>query len=929
MTTGRGHRYALPPGHRLGEYCIDRYLGSGGFGITYLATDENLNLQVAIKEYLPSDLAMRDADNSVVVKTAQDEDDFEWGRERFLDEARSLARFNHPNIVRVQRFFEAHGTSYIVMDYVEGEPLSDLLERKGTLTEAETYQLVLPLANGLAAVHEVGLLHRDIKPGNIIIRDDGTPVLIDFGSARQAMGSKSRSMTSVVTPGYAPLEQYATNSRQGPATDIYAFGAVLYRCVTGKAPNEATERAIKDELTPTTQAAVDNYSTDLLAAIDTTLALRVEDRPQSMTEFLSNLDEVAVPGATARASHTPRSSKAGMGEDSARVITKQGKQRRPSHRYLLATFVVSVAVLGTLLILAIFPRFQVGQAILVVNTEPEEAEVLIAPFSHVSSNGSASGIERLRHLYVRSEPEPPEWKPLGKTPLERHDIRPGTYQIVLRHPYYQPAHLTNQVIGEDRVLRVEKVLVPGFGAVTVTTRPRNAWVEHDGRLLAEGTPVTLEGLPAGELELTLGAEGHRTTKVRVAIPHNGVASVNRDLQRVPHGTLTLQLSPPEAMVTLPDIESVYQPGMRLLEGPLLVVVQHPGYKQATKSVIVSGDTYVQIELEALPPTPGIASTGAPKHLPDPIPNATSSSKPQDPAKDSVSADNQVVAKATSDFDKAHEQAFTRGSHQDVVLWVQGTPTNIIRLPGSETWFYGASSVEISAATERVTGWSNLGGNLKVQMLPGSSITKAPAFTRGSHQDDVLRLQGTPTNIIRLPGSETWFYGASSVEISAATERVTGWSNLGGNLKVQMLPGSSITKAPAFTRGSHQDDVLRLQGTPTNIIRLPGSETWFYGASSVEISAATERVTGWSNLGGNLKVQMLPGSSITKAPAFTRGSHQDDVLRLQGTPTNIIRLPGSETWFYGASSVEISAATERVTGWSNLGGNLKVHLVPGL
>ena len=310
MTTA--HRYALPPGHRLGEYCIDRYLGSGGFGITYLATDENLNLQVAIKEYLPSDLAMRDADNSVVVKTAQDEDDFEWGRERFLDEARSLARFNHPNIVRVQRFLEAHGTSYIVMDYVEGEPLSDVLARKGAISEAEIHQLVLPLANGLADIHEAGLLHRDIKPSNIIIRDDSTPVLIDFGSARQAVGMKSRSMTSVVTPGYAPLEQYAGKSRQGPATDIYAFGAVLYRCVTGKTPDDATERAIEDVLTPAAQAAVGDYSAVLLTAIDAAMALRMEGRPDSIATFLNDLGEFESPEDHSAVGQATQSSKAGQ-----------------------------------------------------------------------------------------------------------------------------------------------------------------------------------------------------------------------------------------------------------------------------------------------------------------------------------------------------------------------------------------------------------------------------------------------------------------------------------------------------------------------------------------------------------------------------------------------------------------------------------------
>ena len=196
------HRHALPRGHRLGKYRVERYLGAGAFGITYAAYDEDLGRRVAIKEYLPSDWAVREANDSVVARTTDDEDDFRWGLGRFTDEARSLARFSHPNIVGVYEHFTAHGTAYLVMEYVEGETLDGLLRRKGTLTEAEIEQSVLPVLTGLEFVHEAGMLHRDIKPGNIVLRRDGMPVLIDFGAARQAVGASTRAVTSLVTHGY-------------------------------------------------------------------------------------------------------------------------------------------------------------------------------------------------------------------------------------------------------------------------------------------------------------------------------------------------------------------------------------------------------------------------------------------------------------------------------------------------------------------------------------------------------------------------------------------------------------------------------------------------------------------------------------------------------------------------------------------------------
>lgn len=278
---------ALPPGHRLGEYRFERYLGSGGFGITYSAIDEHLDRRVAIKEYLPKSIAMRDANDRVTVATAEDEADFRWGLDRFLDEARALAQFDHPNIVDVKRFLEAHGTGYIVMEYVDGEPLSEMLKRKVTLTEPEIREHVLPLAAGLEEVHAAGLLHRDIKPSNIVVRADGVPVLIDFGSARLAVNAKSQSLTAVVTPGYAPLEQYSAKGRQLPATDIYALGAVLYCCVTGVTPRDATERALEDRLAPVGGAADGVYSDGLLTAIHAALAMQVDDRPNDIAVFLN------------------------------------------------------------------------------------------------------------------------------------------------------------------------------------------------------------------------------------------------------------------------------------------------------------------------------------------------------------------------------------------------------------------------------------------------------------------------------------------------------------------------------------------------------------------------------------------------------------------------------------------------------------------
>jgi serine/threonine protein kinase len=286
---------ALPAHYRLHWYEFERVLGQGGFGITYLAHDHNLDLQVAIKEYLPTDVAQRRSDASVRPRTQLLEERYRWGLARFIEEARTLARFDHPNIVRVQSVFEANDSAYMVMRFEQGENLGTLLDRRGTLGQDELLRVLLPVLDGLERVHEAGFIHRDIKPENIHIRSDGSPVLLDFGSARYALG-RSQSMTVLVAPGYAPLEQYHGDSdTQGPWTDIYGLAATAYRAITGAAPPDAVLRArgrlgsTADTLLPATTVGQGRYSASLLAAIDHGLQLAEADRPQSMAEWRRDL----------------------------------------------------------------------------------------------------------------------------------------------------------------------------------------------------------------------------------------------------------------------------------------------------------------------------------------------------------------------------------------------------------------------------------------------------------------------------------------------------------------------------------------------------------------------------------------------------------------------------------------------------------------
>src|SRR5215471_9532884 len=272
----------LASGTVLGGYNVKSVLGKGAFGITYRAVDTKLHRDVAIKEYLPTTLALREGRTTVLPHSPAHAEQFAWGRERFLEEARTLARLERtPGIVRVYDFLEANGTAYMVMALVEGENLNKRLMREQRLTTEAVQRLLFPLLDGLEEVHAIGFLHRDIKPANIMVDARGQPTLIDFGAARAAMAGRSTTMTAIFTPGYAAFEQYSS-AELGPWTDIYGLSATIYHAITGHITPSSIDRVIKDAYEPLTELKPEGYPPEMLAGIDAGIAMSFLDRPQGI-----------------------------------------------------------------------------------------------------------------------------------------------------------------------------------------------------------------------------------------------------------------------------------------------------------------------------------------------------------------------------------------------------------------------------------------------------------------------------------------------------------------------------------------------------------------------------------------------------------------------------------------------------------------------
>ncbi len=283
--------HALPSGYQLDEYRIEHQLSLGGFSIVYLATDQEGKF-VAIKEYLPNSLALRAEGEVKPLITEEHLAAFRYGMKCFFEEGRALAKLSHPNVIRVLNFFRANDTVYMVMEYEQGRTLQELIQRNRTVvTENLMRNVFTKLLNGLREVHSRKLLHLDLKPSNIYMRNDYTPVLIDFGAARETLASDTPILKPMYTPGFASPEHYRQRELLGPWSDIYSVGAAMYACLAGSAPQSADSRQEKDRLMPAMVRWENQYSDQLLEIIDWCLCLNHLYRPQSAFALQKALTE--------------------------------------------------------------------------------------------------------------------------------------------------------------------------------------------------------------------------------------------------------------------------------------------------------------------------------------------------------------------------------------------------------------------------------------------------------------------------------------------------------------------------------------------------------------------------------------------------------------------------------------------------------------
>ena len=625
----------LETGTRLGHYRIVGLLGRGGMADVYRAKDERLGREVALKA-VPPEFA-RDPERV----------------ERFEREVRAAARLTHPNIVTVYEFGQGAGQHFYTMALMPGGDLKVRIRaHPDGMPPEEARAVAAAMARALDYAHRQGFVHRDVKPENILFGEDGSAQLTDFGIAR-AMSSGTRMTAtgmSIGSPHYMSPEQARGQAVDG-RSDLYSLGVVLYEMLTGRVPFDADETLavalshLNDPI-PQLPPALAEWQ----PVVDRLLAKSPGDRYGSAADLAKILASDAPPLAPAtRMMPTGRdlSSRARPQEPATRLADAPNPQRRTlvavAGGALLALAVVGIGYValqdaggperqssnGSGGSAAVRPAPAQPAPIPTLPSDPGNPFDVEDREEEPSNDGGADAEVRAAPpppAPASPPPPPPAPEPVlgggallvvettppgaevlvdgelvGETPLERADIRAGVREVTLRHPHYATLRIPDRNFEDGVALRVERVLTRGAGRLTVTATPRDAWVEVDGQRLAERTPVTLEDLPAGTVQLTVGAAEHRPLTVAVDIPRDGLARLEPALEPIPFGSLTLDLEPADATVTLEDAELRYRPGVRLPQGAHRVLVSREGYSDVTRIIDVSGDTRVRIALVEQPP----------------------------------------------------------------------------------------------------------------------------------------------------------------------------------------------------------------------------------------------------------------------------------------------------------------------------------------
>ncbi|HEX5373948.1 MAG TPA: serine/threonine-protein kinase [Aquabacterium sp.] len=461
------HDSILPVGTYLGEFEITDLVGQGGFGIVYLAWDHSLERRVALKEYMPAALAMRTEGMTVQVKAARHQETFEAGLRSFVNEAKLLAQFDHPSMVKVYRFWEANSTAYMVMPFYEGDTLKDMLAGMDTPPdEAWLTAMLVPLTEALEVLHNQQCYHRDIAPDNIILlKGSGKPLLLDFGAARRVIGDMTQALTVILKSGYAPVEQYAEvpGMRQGPWTDVYALAAVVYYCIHGKTPPPSVGRLVNDSYVPLVQSAAGKYSERFLAAVDRALIVKPDERTQSMGEFRQSLGVGAgyvppteMPDPHGRARKSSGSADKGGKPAAGKPASSAGDSGGTGKRLplIIGGAVTAVAVLAG-----------IGYAVLGGSGEPAAASAASAPASTVAAVTPAPTTPAVTPAPVPAAQDAPPTDPFDPIKELQHIVEHGSAGFTVEATATKPRFK----IGKDRLSFSFTSSKPGYAYVLLVS----------------------------------------------------------------------------------------------------------------------------------------------------------------------------------------------------------------------------------------------------------------------------------------------------------------------------------------------------------------------------------------------------------------------------------------------------------------------------